>query len=863
MAFLYDELNGLRKFGAMAAVPEDITKNLSPDRPLRPYQVTAFENYITWFESPNRPHPIQGLFHMATGSGKTLIMAGLMLYLYGKGYRNFLFFVNLSNIVRKTEENFLAPKSGKYLFAREILLGGRKVPVRQVSNFQDSDPAAINICFTTIQGLHTELWSPREGGLTLDDFEGRKVVLISDEAHHLNADTKRLTAAEESSYHSWESTVRRLFGASRDNVLLEFTATCDLDDPRIRGEYEDKIVFDYPLYKFREDGYSKEIKTLRCDIDRMDRALQAIVLSQYRLKVFQDHRLAVKPVVLFKAATIADSRAFLEAFLDKVSHLTGGELERLSTLTVSETMAKAYRYFREAGITFDQLAQELREDFGEGRCISANDDREAEERQLALNSLEAPDNPYRAVFEVKKLDEGWDVLNLFDIVRLYETRQSGGGRISPKTISEAQLIGRGARYCPFQVEEGQEKFLRKYDHDLNHPLRVCEELYYHCQNDSRYIAELHSALRETGIDLDRTVEQTYRLKEAFKGEKLYREGLVFVNSQLPLAGDAEEGLPPSVREKIYRVSLSTGSAGEDRVLAGESAEGVGESHTCRTTLGEMAGVNYAIVQKALCQEPIFRFDLLRRRFPGLRSTREFVESPAYLGEIQVELTSKYEAPPPTVLYEACRRVAAQVAQGLAGGEEGYRGSEDFRPVYLHQLFGDKRCSYTDPQGGEMGVSQNDMTVDPALRLDLSKEDWFAYEDNYGTGEEKAFVAWFKTWVEPLRQRYEKVYLLRNERQLHLYSFAGGRRFEPDFLLFLGSPQEGGWLWKEVFIEVKGTHLLKEDGWKEDFLLELEERARPVTKFVDNTRYELLGLHFYNREKRDREFAGDLARLCRE
>jgi type III restriction enzyme len=45
---------------------------------------------------------------MATGSGKTLVMAGLMLYLYEKGYRNFLFFVNSNvnaNIIINTFAN--------------------------------------------------------------------------------------------------------------------------------------------------------------------------------------------------------------------------------------------------------------------------------------------------------------------------------------------------------------------------------------------------------------------------------------------------------------------------------------------------------------------------------------------------------------------------------------------------------------------------------------------------------------------------------------------------------------------------------------------------------------------------------------
>ena len=58
------------------------------------------------------------------------------------------------------------------------------------------------------------------------------------------------------------------------------------------------------------------------------------------------------------------------------------------------------------------LAQELREDFSEEHCVSVNDDKEADMKQILLNSLEDASNPYRAIFEVKKLDEGWDVLNL-------------------------------------------------------------------------------------------------------------------------------------------------------------------------------------------------------------------------------------------------------------------------------------------------------------------------------------------------------------------------------------------------------------------------------------------------------------------
>lgn len=506
MAFLYEKIDALREYGSSAVLPSYIPENLNPNFELRPYQKQAFENFITHFESGNRPRPTQVLFHMATGSGKTLIMAGLMLYLYKQGYRNFLFFVNLSNIVEKTRENFCNPVSSKYLFADEIVLDGERIRINQVNNFQYSDQDAINICFATTQGLHMDMWMAKENGMSFDDFDEQKVVLISDEAHHLNVDTKKkMSADEESSYHSWEQTVKNIFNRNAENILLEFTATCDLANPAIRAAYENKIIFDYALAKFYGDRYSKDIITLRSDLTVMERALQALVLSQYRLKVFQDHRLGIKPVVLFKAAKIADSKDFMAEFIETVKKLTGAQLRSLSTAVNNEVMHKAFAYFANNGISFDTLAAELRDDFSEEHCVSVNDDKDATQKQILLNSLEDADNPYRAIFEVKKLDEGWDVLNLFDIVRLYETRQSSGKKIAPATIAEAQLIGRGARYCPFQLDDEQPKFQRKYDEDVTCELRVCETLYYHCQNDHRYVTELRNALREIGLDTDKIV----------------------------------------------------------------------------------------------------------------------------------------------------------------------------------------------------------------------------------------------------------------------------------------------------------------------------------------------------------------------
>lgn len=859
MPFLFEKIDTLKEVGYYSELPQYIKENLNPDFELRPYQEAAFCNYITYFENPKiRQKPTQTLFHMATGSGKTLIMAGLMLYLYKQGYRNFLFFVNLSNIVRKTKENFLTQTSSKYLFAENLIIDGERIKVKEVNNFQNTDENAINICFTTIQGLHSDMWAVKENSLSFDDFYGKKIVLISDEAHHLSASTKKQN--DDDNVKSWEYTVERIFNSSPKNVLLEFTATCDIKNPDIFKKYENKIVFDYPLSKFRDDLYSKEIKTLRTDSPVFDRSLQAVLLSQYRLKVFQDNRLNIKPVILLKSHRIKDNANNMAAFISGISALTGTKIQEVFDTIRGQApiMQEAYEYFVKNGISFEQLAQEIKEDFSAIHCISANEDKEIEKNQLILNSLEDIDNPYRAVFAVDKLNEGWDVLNLFDIVRLYETRDGKNGKPGAGTISEAQLIGRGARYCPFKIDDEQPKYQRKYDDDVDNQLRICETLYYHCWNEPRYISELHTALREIGLDLEGIVTKRYSLKDSFKADELYQTGYVFTNERILKSRADVHELLQSVRDKIYDVAISVGRGGEDVVLEEISSDKSVETYSITMTFKEIADVNYSTVNRALRQFDVFKFNTLKSYFPNIKSTYEFVTDENYLGNIKIKVTSKYKALPMNVVYRACVNVLSKIALKISAIEEVYEGTTEFKAHYLHEYIRDKSIN-VKPISGSIGVSQNDASVG-TNRLDLSSEDWFVFNDNFGTSEEKAFVRYFKDYVDTLRSKYDKVYLLRNERQIHLYSFDGGERFEPDYILYLCKNRADSVEQLIVFVEPKGTHLIDSDKWKEDFLLELKEKAIPTVTFVDDNKYKIWGFHFFNTECRSVEFAGDMNTL---
>ena len=862
--FLFEKLDTLREAGSFnESIPDCISGNLNPLFELRPYQNKAFSNFMNYFENDRiRPNPTQVLFHMATGSGKTLIMAGIIMYLYRKGYRNFLFFVHLDNIIQKTKDNFLNQTSTKYLFAPEIIIDGEHIPIREVENFQGASTEAINICFTTIQKLHSDMFFVKENAPSFDDFTEKKTVLISDEAHHLNVDTRKgKIGSDDEDTKSWEYTVRRIFNTNRDNILLEFTATCDLKNQFILSEYESKIIFSYDLRNFREEKYSKQVKAIRADITHEERILQALMLSQYRLKIFQDNRLNVKPVVLFKSKTIAESKQYTENFYEMIRTLKGSTLKKILTSSSIDEIKRMSNYFISKGIDYDKLAQELREEFSPNRCISVNDDKEATEWQLHLNSLEDINNPYRAIFEVKKLDEGWDVLNLFDIVRLYETRDAKNGKPGSATIAEAQLIGRGARYFPFLIDEEQEKYQRKYDNDIDNPLRICEELYYHCQYDSRYIVELNKALIATGIMPDNQTTIQYLFKDSFKKDDFYKSALVFRNSRKEKSRKSINELLPSIRSKEYTVTVHTGKTSVDTMMSTITDTKV-ETHIHRTTINKIAAQNYSIINRALRRIDTFKFHTLLSYFPNIVSIKNFIFNSDYLGDIKIVIESNEATPTAQTLFEACYDTLSRIGNEISSIKAVYEGTYEFKDAKFNEVFENKTMYITNPSGDGIGISQNAPTVSPDLKIDLSDKDWYVFNDNYGTSEEKAFVKYFSTFVNELKKEYEKVYLVRNERQLVLFSFNGGERFEPDYLLFLRKKHSSGYVQYQIFVEPKGEQLLEEDKWKEDFLLQIEKKGIPKKTFVDDFKYHVWGFPFYNRTKRMKEFTAAFERIIK-
>ena len=836
--FLHEQLTIAFEYGATKPeMPGSITKNLNSTFDLRDYQKDAFASFIHYFNNdlPGKEKPIHLLFNMATGSGKTLIMAGLILYLYEKGYRNFLFFVNSTNIIEKTKDNFLNPRAAKYLFSQDVRFEGKPVTVTQVDNFDGVNENDINICFTTIQQLHTDMTLEKENALTYENFAEQQIVLLADEAHHMNVSTKSQQGME--LFESWENTVERIFTSNDANLLLEFTATHDYETPTMVEKYRNKIINRYDLINFRNDKFSKEVVLVHSDLDQDSRTLQALILNQYKQEVAAKNGINLKPVILFKAQkTIAQSEENKENFHSLIDGLTGDRIQdiRKSPLGI---VKRAFDFFDENQISADQLAERLQSEFQEAYCLSVNDEAEKKNYQMHVNTLEDKNNPIRAIFAVQKLNEGWDVLNLFDIVRCYEARDSGKNRIGKTTISEAQLIGRGARYFPFVLPDQPDRFRRKFDEELNHELRVLEELHYHSIHDSRYISEIRTALIEQGMMDERMVTRELKLKDKFKKTRFYKYGVIWLNDQVPKDYQHVQSFDDlanlSVKRKNYEYIIPTGSAGATTAMVDDTTQvqqnGDGQDIP-------VIDIEQNIVRTAIARNPFFTFASLKRYCPHLTSVSEFMTSEDYLGGLVITFKgnlSQLKKNRPAKL-SACQGLLSEIETEIREQVTEYQGTKYFQPKQVHEVFKDKLLKF-DARNPRATINQQ-----------FENEDWFPFNTLYGTSEEKAFVDLLIRKIKDLAIDYDEIYLLRNEMHFAIYNFSDGQAFYPDFALFL-QERKGELVCFQFFVEPKGKFLQSTDQWKENFMRDITTEFKDKLLTFDSKEFRLIGLPFYNEE----------------
>lgn len=878
-------------------MPEFMSKNLKYD--FFEWQKSALENFLIFDRMPElddfpdlKNKPTHLLFNMATGAGKTMMMAALILYYFEKGYRHFLFFVNQNNIVDKTENNFIDPAHAKFLFTEKILQGDTVIPIRKVETFSPHSDG-IEIKFTSIQKLYNDIHTKRENQTTLADLHKLNLVMLGDEAHHLNAQTKGKKQGEldlevelkanagnaEIERKGWEHMVLELLlnknGNPSENVLLEFTATPP-EKADVQQKYADKIITKFGLKEFLQKGYTKEINLVSSTLSKKERVLHALLFAWYRHQIALKYGIAnFKPVMLFRSKTVNESKADYLAFLNWVENVQADDFSFLKTFSMSlndsdnaneqgkTRTEQALKFMQENGFEFAHLANWIKQNYQKHNIIITNSEtnknkteKTDSETEKLLNNLEAADNPIRAIFTVGRLTEGWDVLNLFDIVRLYEGQNGGGSnkkscKTANTTVSEKQLIGRGVRYFPFAFEDKQPN-KRKFDNDMQHELRILEELFYYTHDEqSRYISELKNELRKDGYlpeKDDDKVLATFKLKSEFADNKDFRELLIWANKKIPNPNaksnnaDSLKTNPQTLSFQIHGNQLLQ----ETQFTADENDEKVKQlgiqnnfSQTIKMSEMERHIFNKALHIKGKNSQSLFHFDRLQSKL-NIQNRNELQNK--LLKDWQIEFLGLEQDKQihPNDKLAGCLKILEMVEKHLNESDMPFIGTKEFTPKKLWEIFGTPKQKW---------VKKDDIKTAIAMQ-----NDWYVMDNFAGTSLEEALIQFISERLGDLKSKYD-VHLICNEEVFKLNNFANGEGFMPDFILLLKDKQKssfngvGGFLHYQIFIEPKGEHLVETDRWKEEFLEAITaEYGKDKILQKDTPHYRLIGLPFFTEKK---------------
>ncbi|GAA7092912.1 DEAD/DEAH box helicase family protein [Helicobacter pylori] len=795
-------------------LPTHITSNLKKE--LRDYQKQAIHHYLEKRQSnPTQKH---FMFEMATGSGKTLVMAGLILECCKQGYQNFIFFVNSTSILEKTKLNFTDSVSSKYLFSETIHINDENTEIKSINNLSESHDNAINIYFSTIQGLFSLFTKAKENAITLEDLKDQKLIFLADEAHHLNTETKKkLSGAESSEKRNWESVVKLALEQNKDNLLLEFSATIP-NEKSVKDKYENLKVITYTLREFSEDKFCKNIYSLSYENKELEmRFLGACVSSLYKELLAQHHNIEnFKPCILFKSERIEDSKENQERFNAFLENLSPLDLESFFNYSRNAFFKDAKNFFDKQKYT-PNLASFLQTKFKKSTQINTNNEKELEKGMLLLNSLEDRDNPKRVIFSVDKLNEGWDVLNLFDIVRLKN-------KASQKdTTKDAQLIGRGARYYPFSYNDFKpnriEFYQRKFD--FSNPLSALERLDYHAIYDSEFIAQLKKDVEKLGLRFtdENKEKQTIPLTPTKHFKCYYASNTKDKNKNL-----FNKDYTDSVEVKLQslHVPLFAFSVREKKVDFKEENKG-DTTYYIPHTLDKIP-INYFL--KALNLKNL-NFKTLKKAFTkhAFNNKVGFIER--YISHLKTNFHKDQKFDDNKILLKLAVYIIENLKDTLLKEQDKYEVSAlELKEFETHN----KSLSASE------------------LEKDIPFYEWLLFKDmrKLDSDLEREFLGFINDNKEVLDKKFKEWCVLRNDHFTELKVFCNienspyyAQGFEPDFILFAQTHSDE-FLGFTCYMEAKGEHLEPSSAWKKEFLEMLEN----ATLKSHNKKLDLKGLPFF-------------------
>ncbi|MFI9552723.1 DEAD/DEAH box helicase [Nonomuraea endophytica] len=325
---------------------------------------------------------------LATGVGKTYILAGLVDYLAAQGVRNILVVTPGTTIQDKTVANF-TPGHPKYVTGSEVeplVITSENFARGQVGDALHDESVTKLFVFNVQQLIRPTDKTSRRVRAT-DEFIGTGLY------QHLQEVNDLVVIADE--HHVYSSKAKAFNQAIDDlgaRAVVGLTAT---PAPGVEP------IFQYSLAEAIADGYVKI------------------------------------PVIVYRP----DGRKDEQTVLTDACHLL--RIKDAAWTTWAETQGKVpvhpvlFVVCRDISDA-DRVASRLTADDmfpGEGQVLTITS-QSSEVALRALAAVEEPDSPVRVVVSVNKLKEGWDVKNIGVIVGLRA--------LASETLTE-QVLGRGLR----------------------------------------------------------------------------------------------------------------------------------------------------------------------------------------------------------------------------------------------------------------------------------------------------------------------------------------------------------------------------------------------------------------------------------
>ncbi|GAA7717308.1 hypothetical protein HpMMM92_09930 [Helicobacter pylori] len=542
--------------------------------------------------------------------------------------------------------------------------------------------------------------------------------------------------------------------------------------------------------------------------------LGACVSSLYKELLAQHHNIEnFKPCILFKSERIEDSKENQEhfnAFLDNLSPL---DLENFFNDSRNAFFKDAKNFFDKQKYT-PNLAALLQTKFKKSTQINTNNEKELEKGMLLLNSLEDRDNPKRVVFSVDKLNEGWDVLNLFDIVRLKN-------KASQKdTTKEAQLIGRGARYYPFSYNDFKpsriEFYQRKFD--LSNPLSALERLDYHAVYDSEFIAQLKNELQDLGLGFVNE-KQTIPLTPTKHFKCYYASNTKDKNKNL-----FNKDYTDHVKVKLQSLHVPLfGFIVHEKKVDFKEENKSDKTFYLPHALGKIP-LNYFL--KALNLKNL-DFKTLKKAFKkhAFNNKVEFIKQ--YISPLKTNFHKNQKFDDNKKLLELAVYIIENLKDTLLKEQDKYSVSE----LKLKEF---------ETHNKSLSASEFEQNIPPY--------EWLLFKDmrKLDSELERAFLNFINDNKEVLDKKFKEWCVLRNDHFTELKVLCNiedspyyAQGFEPDFILFAQTHSDE-FLGFTCYMEAKGEHLEPSNAWKEEFL-EMLENADLKSR---NKKLDLKGLPFF-------------------